>query len=79
MAVAGLGDVLLANEAVEASRLGLLVEAGVRVTVAVDSHATIDAAVSGVVREGLIDVNVGLPRCGCPPSTLVDWPSRRVG
>ncbi len=68
MAAAGLGDdLLLANEVVEASRLGLLVEAGVRVTVAVDSDATIDAAVSGGVREVLIDVNVGLPRCGCSP------------
>ena len=37
----------------------------VGVTVAVDSAETIAAAVSGGVREVLIDVNVGLPRCGC--------------
>jgi D-serine deaminase-like pyridoxal phosphate-dependent protein len=33
--------------------------------VAVDSEATIDAAARGGVREVLIDVNIGLPRCGC--------------
>jgi D-threonine aldolase len=68
LAGAGLGDdLLLANEVVDASRLGTLVQAGARVTVAVDSEATIDAAVAGGVREVLIDVNVGLPRCGCRP------------
>jgi D-serine deaminase-like pyridoxal phosphate-dependent protein len=68
MAAAGLGhDLLLANEVLDASRLGRLVEDGARVTVAVDSPATIDAAASGGVREVLIDVNVGLPRCGCNP------------
>ena len=30
-------------------------------------EATIDAAAAGGVREVLIDVNVGLPRCGCAP------------
>jgi D-serine deaminase-like pyridoxal phosphate-dependent protein len=66
MVAAGLGDdLLLANEVVEASRLGRLVRAGARITIAVDSEATIDAAASGGVREVLIDVNVGLPRCGC--------------
>ncbi len=68
MAQAGLGeDLLLANEVVDASRLGRLVEQGTRVTLAVDSAATIEAAASGGVREVLIDVNVGLPRCGCEP------------
>lgn len=65
MAEAGLGeDLLLANEVLDASRLGPLVEAGHRVTVAVDSEPTLAAAVAGGVREVLIDVNVGLPRCG---------------
>lgn len=65
LARAGLGDdLLLANEVLDASRLGSL---DARVTVAVDSAETIDAAVRGGVREVLIDVNVGLPRCGCPP------------
>jgi D-serine deaminase-like pyridoxal phosphate-dependent protein len=65
MAAAGLGeDLLLANEVVDARRLGTL---DARVTVAVDSLATIEAAAAGGVREVVIDVNVGLPRCGCRP------------
>lgn len=65
MVAAGLGDdLLLANEVLDTRRLGGL-EA--RVTVAVDSEATIAAAASGGVREVVIDVNVGLPRCGCMP------------
>lgn len=65
MAAAGLGDdLLLANEVVDARRLGAVKG---RVTVAVDSEATIEAAAAGGVREVLIDVNVGLPRCGCAP------------
>ena len=68
MARAGLGtDLLLANEVVDATRLGVLARSGSRVTLAVDSEATIEAAVSGGVPEVLIDVNVGLPRCGCRP------------
>jgi D-serine deaminase-like pyridoxal phosphate-dependent protein len=68
MAAAGLGeDLLLANEVINARRLGDIVAAGGRVTMAVDSDATLQAAVMGAVREVLIDVNVGLPRCGCPP------------
>ena len=67
MAAAGLGDdLLLANETLQPERL-----AGVeaRVTVAVDSDATVAAAAAagGAVREVVIDVNVGLPRCGCEP------------
>jgi D-serine deaminase-like pyridoxal phosphate-dependent protein len=65
MTAAGLGDdLLLANEVVDARRLGRL-EA--RVTLAVDSKETIAAAAAGGVREVAIDVNVGLPRCGCQP------------
>ena len=69
LAASGLGDdLLLANEVVEASRLGRASEEhGARVTVAVDSEATIEAAAKGGVREVLVDVNVGLPRCGCDP------------
>jgi D-serine deaminase-like pyridoxal phosphate-dependent protein len=69
MAAAGLGtDLLLANEVLDASRLGALVRAGARVTVAVDSPETIAAAAAGGVPEVLIDVNVGLKRCGCAPA-----------
>ena len=65
MAAAGLcEDLLLANEVVDARRLGAV---DARVTLAVDSPPTIEAAVKGGVREVVIDVNVGLPRCGCAP------------
>jgi D-serine deaminase-like pyridoxal phosphate-dependent protein len=68
MARAGLGnDLLLANEVLDATRLGRVVRTGARVTLAVDSSQTIAAAVRGGVEEVLIDVNVGLPRCGCLP------------
>ncbi|MGI9623851.1 MAG: alanine racemase [Acidimicrobiales bacterium] len=70
MARAGFGhDLLLANEVLDASRLGALSEAGARITVAVDSVETIQAAALGGVPEVLIDVDVGLPRCGCPPES----------
>ncbi len=73
MAAAGLGaDLLLANEVLDARRLGTLVADGARVTVAVDSPETIAAAAAGGVREVLVDVNVGLPRCGCPPEKAGD-------
>ncbi len=68
LAAAGLGDdLLVANEVVDPRRLEMLAALGddARVTVAVDSEATIDAAVSAGIRECVIDVDVGLPRCGC--------------
>ncbi len=69
MARAGLGsDLLLANEVVDVRRLqALSTGADARITVAVDSAETIDAATRGGVGEVLIDVNVGMPRCGCQP------------
>lgn len=79
LAAAGLGeDLLLANEVLDARRLGAL---DARVTVAVDSAETLRAAAEGGVREVLIDVNVGLPRCGCAPEragALADA-ARRAG
>ncbi len=69
MAAAGLGDdLLLANEVLDARRLGAVAATGARVTVAVDSDETIDAAAAGGVPAVLVDVNVGLPRCGCDPA-----------
>jgi D-serine deaminase-like pyridoxal phosphate-dependent protein len=69
MAAAGLGqDLLLANEVLDARRLGSLIATGVRVTLAVDSAETIIAATDAGVHEVVIDVNVGLPRCGCAPA-----------
>jgi D-threonine aldolase len=68
LARSGLGhDLLLANVVTDASRLGALVRQGHRVTVAVDSPETVDAAAAAGVHEVLVDVNVGLPRCGCRP------------
>ncbi|MEJ8279408.1 alanine racemase [Pseudonocardia spirodelae] len=68
MAAAGLGeDLLLANEVLDARRLGAVVATGARVTVAIDSQQTLRAAVDGGVREVLVDVNIGMPRCGVAP------------
>lgn len=70
MAQAGLGDdLLLANEVLDMRRLGVVVREGARVTVAVDSEPVARAAADGGVREVLIDVNVGLPRCGVAPES----------
>ncbi len=70
MAAAGLGDdLLLANEVLGpgAARLGAVARSGARVTVAVDSDDTVDAAAAAGIGEVLVDVNVGMPRCGCEP------------
>jgi D-serine deaminase-like pyridoxal phosphate-dependent protein len=68
MAKAGLGeDLLLANELIDPDRLDSLAALDARVTVAVDSEATIEAAAQAGVSEVVIDVFVGMPRCGCPP------------
>ncbi len=70
MVAAGLGDdLLLANETLDLDRLTrLATTSGSRVTVAVDSTETIEVAAKAGVREVLIDVDVGLPRCGCIPA-----------
>jgi D-serine deaminase-like pyridoxal phosphate-dependent protein len=70
MATAGIGsDFLLANEVLNTDRLSALakVSENVRVTIAVDSIETINAAVRAGLHDVLIDVNVGLPRCGVAP------------
>ena len=73
LVAAGLGrDLLLANESLDVARLGALVAQDDReanITVAVDSDETLDAAVDGGIRSVLIDVDVGLPRCGCDPTS----------
>ena len=69
LANAGLGsDLLLANECVDPARLAELAALDARVTVAVDSFETVDAAARAGIREVLVDVSVGLPRCGCEPN-----------
>ncbi len=81
MTAAGFGqDLLLANEVLDTRRLGSLAATDARVTVAVDSAETVDAAADGGIREVVIDVNVGLPRCGCAPEAagaLADLARRR--
>jgi D-serine deaminase-like pyridoxal phosphate-dependent protein len=70
LAAAGLGhDLLLANETVDVERLRSLVDGApdARITVAVDSDETIAAAVAAGITEVLVDVDVGMPRCGCRP------------
>ena len=69
---AGVGhEILLANETLDVSRLHSLSEAqrrsGITVIVAVDSVETLDAAAAAGITDVLVDVNVGLPRCGCAP------------
>jgi len=71
---AGLGaDLLLANETLNVEKLRQVVELAAvssqpaRVTIAVDSPETVTVAADAGVSEVLIDVNVGLPRCGCAP------------
>lgn len=71
---AGFGDVLLANEIAtedKADRVAA-VGKGITVTVAADSHRQIDMLEEACARRGsscgvLVDINVGLPRCGAEP------------
>jgi D-serine deaminase-like pyridoxal phosphate-dependent protein len=81
MAQAGVGgDLLLANESVDAARLRAMAELDVAVTIAIDSEATLDAAAAAGLKACLIDVNVGLPRCGIDPEhagALADDARRR--
>ena len=65
LAAAGLGDdLLLANEVVDRDRLRAMADCDGRVTVAVDSPETVDAAAAAGIREVVIDIRVGF-RCGC--------------
>ncbi|MGI9608611.1 MAG: alanine racemase [Acidimicrobiales bacterium] len=57
-------DLLMANESLDVARLGGLADHA-RITVAVDSDTVLEAAISAGIRSVLIDVEVGLPRCGC--------------
>jgi len=75
MAHAGLGsDLLLANETVDVQRLRAMAQLldtsssnTVRITVAIDSETTATLATECGIKDVLIDVNVGMPRCGVAP------------
>ena len=70
LAAAALGDdLLLANEVLDVRRLRAMasMQNDARITIAVDSVATIEAAASAGIERVIIDVNIGLPRCGCAP------------
>lgn len=68
LATAGVGDeLLLANETVDHDRLRAMAGLDVAVLVAVDSPETVRAAAQAGITACLVDVNVGLPRCGVAP------------
>jgi D-threonine aldolase len=68
MAAAGLGDdLLLANESLDPDRLRAMAALEPSVTIAIDSEATLAAAAAAGLSTCLIDINVGLPRCGIAP------------
>lgn len=71
MIAANVGDdFLLANETLDPQRLSALANAqdDALITVAVDSEETLFAADKAGIRNVMIDINVGLPRCGCQVS-----------
>lgn len=70
MVQAGLGsDLLLANETVDPMRLRAMASLlnNSRITVAIDSDVTARMAAENGIKDVLIDVNVGMPRCGVLP------------
>lgn len=71
LASAALGDdILLANEVLNPGRLHTLaaMQNDALITLAVDSDETVDAAIRAGLRNVVIDVNIGLPRCGVIPT-----------
>lgn len=82
MAAAGLGeDLLIANEVLDPEQLRRVAAIDANVTLAVDSDIAVDRAHAAGVTTVLIDVEVGLPRCGCDPNDagpLADH-ARRLG
>ncbi|HJQ83385.1 MAG TPA: DSD1 family PLP-dependent enzyme [Candidatus Binatia bacterium] len=70
---AGFDDLLIANELVDPTKRDRLrtLAGRARITVAVDSSAGI-ALLAGIPVDVLVDVNIGLPRCGVAPEAAVD-------
>lgn len=68
MAAAGLGDdLLLANEVLDHDLLARLAAVDAMVTLAVDSEEGVRRAAAAGIEHVVIDVEVGLPRCGIVP------------
>ena len=70
MAREGVGtDLLLANETLDPQRLQAMaaMQDKAMMTVAIDSPETLEAAAAAGIKHVIIDVNVGLPRCGAAP------------
>lgn len=69
----GFDDLLIANEVCDPTKIDRLVELSKKVdlTVAVDSRRSADL-LAGTDLRVLIDVNVGLPRCGVRPEGAVE-------
>ena len=81
LAAAGLGeDLLLANETLDPARLRAMAHCGARVTVAVDSDETVDAAATNGIREVLDRRERRAPalrvRAGRCPADRGDRPGR---
>ena len=69
----GFDDLLIANEVVDPTKVGRLRALAERahLTVALDSREGLDL-VRDLSLDVLVDVNVGLPRCGVPPADARD-------
>jgi D-serine deaminase-like pyridoxal phosphate-dependent protein len=80
------GDILIANQVIgpdKVSRVAAIAARGIDIKVAVDSGEGVDQIASaaehaGVVIGVLVDVNVGMPRCGVQPGEPTVALARRV-
>lgn len=77
LADAGFDDVLIANQVVDPTKRDRLRDLAARIdlTVAVDSASGIEL-LRGSSASVLVDVNVGMPRCGVPRDRVVDLARR---
>ncbi|MEX2394296.1 MAG: alanine racemase, partial [Actinomycetota bacterium] len=75
----GFDDLLIANEICDPTKIDRLVALSKKITltVAVDSEAAVNL-LSGTDLRVLIDVNVGLPRCGVAPDKAVELARRAM-
>ena len=81
----GVGDILVSNQIVGASKLGRLARLaeGARIALCFDAPEQIDAASRaakehGVELAGLVEIEVGMERCGVPPGAPARDLARRI-